>query len=96
MGAFTRVDVLFQAYFVAFLSAPPWECHAIPAIRMPAAQNKMASDFRGPDCRGTICAVARPALNSVWYQKWLIHLRHRPESGGAIVRQILTGIWQHA
>jgi len=27
----------------------------------------------------------------VWYQKWAIHLRHRPESGGAIARQILTG-----
>ena len=38
--------------------------------------------------RGT---VARAALNSVWYQKWWIHLRHRPESGGAILRQILQG-----
>ena len=36
------------------------------------------------------------ALNSVWYQKWWIHLRHRPESGGGIVRQILTGFWEYA
>ena len=47
--------------------------------------------FGGPDFAATVCAVARPSLNSVWYQKWLLHLRHRPESGGAIVRQILTG-----
>src|SRR5262249_30177307 len=47
--------------------------------------------FGGPDFAASITAVARPALNSVWYQKWWIHLRHRPESGGAIARQILTG-----
>ena len=47
--------------------------------------------FGGPDVAATLTAVARLALNSVWYQKWAIHLRHRPESGGAIVRQILTG-----
>ena len=45
----------------------------------------------GPDFAATLTAVARLALNSVWYQKWAIHLRHRPESGGAIVRQMLTG-----
>ncbi len=41
--------------------------------------------------RRSLTAVARLALNSVWYQKWAVHLRHRPESGGAIVRQMLTG-----
>jgi hypothetical protein len=27
----------------------------------------------------------------VWYQKWLIHLTHRPEAGGGVAHQILTG-----
>jgi len=27
----------------------------------------------------------------VWYQKWWVHLRHRPESGGAIVHLLKTG-----
>src|SRR6202000_2262786 len=36
-------------------------------------------------------AVARAAINSVWYQKWIVHLRHRPESGGGIVELIETG-----
>jgi hypothetical protein len=26
----------------------------------------------------------------VWYQKWIVHLRHRPESGGGIVHLIET------
>ena len=92
LGAFTRVDVLFQAYFVAFLC-----CSTLGIPRNPGdpyvsstKQNGFGT-FGGPDVAATLCAVARPALNSVWYQKWLLHLRHRPESGGAIVRQILTG-----
>lgn len=35
--------------------------------------------------------MAAEALKSVWYQKWWVHLRHRPESGGAIVSLIKTG-----
>jgi len=27
----------------------------------------------------------------VWYQKWLIHLTHRPEAGGGVLHQILSG-----
>lgn len=27
----------------------------------------------------------------MWYQKWLVHLTHRPESGGGVLHQILTG-----
>jgi hypothetical protein len=27
---------------------------------------------------------------AVWYQKWWVHLRHHPESGGAIVHFIKT------
>src|SRR5436190_18047349 len=44
-----------------------------------------------PDIAAALTAVAAEALKAVWYQKWYIHLRHRPESGGAILRQILTG-----
>jgi hypothetical protein len=36
-------------------------------------------------------AVARAAINAVWYQKWLVHLRHRPESGGGLVQLQKTG-----
>jgi len=92
LGAYTHLDVLFQAYFVAFLVL-----NTIGAPRNPGnpyvnstKQNGFGT-FGGPDVAATLTAVARLALNSVWYQKWWIHLRHRPESGGAIVRQILTG-----
>jgi hypothetical protein len=44
-----------------------------------------------PDIAATLTAVAREALNAVWYQKWYVHLRHRPESGGGIVYPIKIG-----
>ena len=44
-----------------------------------------------PDIASTMAAVASEALKSVWYQKWYIHLRHRPESGGALVYLAKTG-----
>jgi hypothetical protein len=37
------------------------------------------------DIAATLVAVAGKAVRETWYQKWWVHLRHRPESGGAIV-----------
>lgn len=91
-GTFTRQDVLFQAYFVAFLVLNSLHAPLNPGNPYVGStkQNGFGT-FGGPDIAATITAVARVALNSVWYQKWLVHLRHRPEAGGAIARQILTG-----
>jgi hypothetical protein len=91
-GTFTRQDVLFQAYFVAFLVMNTIGVPRNPGNPyVPSTKQNGFGTFGGPDVAATLTAVARLALNSVWYQKWWIHLRHRPESGGAIVRQILTG-----
>ena len=43
LGAYTRVDVLFQAYFVAFLVCATMGVPSIPAILTSPRQNKMAS-----------------------------------------------------
>ena len=93
LGAYTHVDVLFQAYFVAFLVLNTIGAPANPGNPYLAStkQNGFGT-FGGPDVAATLTAAARLALNNVWYQKWPIHLRHRPESGGAIVRQILSGL----
>ena len=45
-----------------------------------------------PDIAATLAAVAGEAIKAVWYQKWFVHLRHRPESGGAIVNLMKTGL----
>jgi hypothetical protein len=90
--AYTHVDVLFQAYFTALLVMGTM---GVPANSgspyVGSTKQNGFGTFGGPDFAATLPTAARLALNSVWYQKWWIHLRHRPESGGAIARQILTG-----
>lgn len=90
--SFTRVDVLYQAYFVASLILSGIGAPLNPGNPYVGStkQNGFGT-FGGPDIASSLGAAARLGLNSVWYQKWWVHLRHRPESGGAILRQILTG-----
>jgi hypothetical protein len=92
LGAYTHLDVLYQAYFTAYL--------VLNTIGVPLNPGNPYADsrtqngfgtFGQPDFAAMVAAIAGFALNCVWYHKWYVHLRHRPESGGAIVRQILTG-----
>jgi hypothetical protein len=86
------VDVLFQAYFTAFLvmaglKFPPNPGNPYNGSR---TQNGFGT-FGGPDYAATQGEIAARALNRVWFQKWLIHLTHRPEAGGGVLHQILSG-----
>ena len=47
--------------------------------------------FGGPDFARPLGEVATKALNAVWYQKWFVHLRRRPEAIGGVVHLIKTG-----
>jgi hypothetical protein len=86
LAAYTHVDVLYQAYFTAYL--------VLNSLNVPLnkgnpynndkTQNGFAT-FGQPDFASALGTAASAALKAVWYQKWFIHLRHRPESGGAIV-----------
>ena len=79
-----------QAYFTAYLvlntinggnSAP-----LNPGNPYNTSKTQNGSGTMGQlDIAATLTAVARETLNAVWYQKWFVHLRHCPESGGAIV-----------
>ncbi len=82
----------YQTFFTAYLVLGTLGAPVNPGNPYAGAtkQNGFGT-FGGPDFAATMAAAARLALNSVWYQKWWIHLRHRPESGGAIARQILSG-----
>ncbi len=39
-----------------------------------------------------LAQVAKYALSAVWYQKWVVHLRHRPEAGAGLVHLIKGGM----
>ena len=92
LAAFTHEDELYQAYFTAYLALKTFRIPANPTNPYAAYKAQQAfGTFGGPDIAATLAAVAKTALNAVWYQKWIVHLRHRPESGGGIVELMKTG-----
>ena len=96
LAAYTHVDVLYQAYFTAYLVLNTIN-GGNPAPLNPGNPYSGSKTQNGfgtmgqPDIAATLTAVASEALKAVWYQKWYVHLRHRPESGGGIVYLIKTG-----
>ena len=93
LAAYTHVDELYQAYFTAylvlsFLKTPPNP--GVPYVGS-RTQNGFGT-FAGPDIASVLAQVAKIALNAVWFQKWVVHLRHRPESGGGLVHLINSGV----
>jgi hypothetical protein len=92
LGAYTHVDVLYQAYFTAYLVLNTLGVPLNPGNPYVDSRTQNGfGTFGQPDFAAMVAAIAGFALNCVWYHKWYVHLRQRPESGGAIVRQILTG-----
>jgi len=90
IGQWVHVDVLFQAYFQAFL--------IIAGLNTPLDDgNPYKSNptqegfgtFGGPHIATVLCEVATRALKSVWYQKWFVHRRLRPEVHAARVHRTL-------
>lgn len=102
LGAYTHNDVLYEAYFIAFLVLQSLNGISCAVKDNPAPFNA-GNPYNGdptqngfstlgpPDIAATMAAVASEALKAVWYQKWYIHLRHRPEAGGALVYLAKTG-----
>jgi hypothetical protein len=98
LTSYTYDDVLYQAYFTALLVLRSGDVAANLNPGSPYAPGKAAAKtqngfntFGDPDFASLVGAVANEALKAVWYQKWFVHLRHRPESGGALVHLIATG-----
>jgi hypothetical protein len=96
LAAYTHEDVLYEAYFIASLVLNTINGPGKPPLNPgnPYIGSKTQNGFAtmgGPDITATLAAVAAEAIKNVWYQKWWVHLRHRPESGGAIVHLMKTG-----
>lgn len=92
LAAYTHDDVLYEAYFIAGLVMNTLAVPFNPGN--PYVGSKTQNGFAtlgAPDIAATLAAVAGAAIRAVWYQKWWVHLRHRPESGGAIVYLLKSG-----
>jgi hypothetical protein len=92
LAAYTHVDVLFQAYLTALLVAGTIGLPVNPGNPYVNSKSENGFDsFGDPDFTGTLCEIATRALHAVWYQKWMVHLRPRPEAAGGIVHLLKTG-----
>ena len=92
LAAWTHVDVLYQAYFVAYLVLNSIGAPVNPGSMYIHSKTQVGfATFGGPQFAGMLGEVACRALERSWFQKWFVHRRHRPESGGGIVELIKTG-----
>jgi hypothetical protein len=92
LAAYTHADVVYQAYLTACLVLNSLGTPLNPGN--PYVDSKTQNGFGTlgqPDIAATLAMVAGEALKAVWFQKWFVHLRHRPESGGALVYLTKTG-----
>ena len=98
LAQWVHMDVLFQAYFSAGVLL------LVPAAQggIGASLNRgnpyASSDtqdgfgtFGGPHIAALVAEVATRALKAVWYQKWYVHRRLRPEEFGGRAHIALTG-----
>jgi hypothetical protein len=92
LAEWVHVDALYQAYHQAaliLLSIAPVD-PGLPYTGS-ATQEGFAT-FGAPHVLSLVAEVATRALKAVWFEKWLVHRRLRPEAMGGLVHQTLSGI----
>jgi hypothetical protein len=91
MAAYTHVDLLHQAYFTAFMVLAGIGTPLNPGNPYNGSPTEHGfGTLGGPDGAGTVCEMATRALKNVWFHKWIVNLRMRPEEYGALVQANLT------
>jgi hypothetical protein len=86
LAAYTRVDVLYQGYFTAFLALAGLGAAPNPGNPyIGSLTQKAFGTLGGPDAAGTLAEMATRALKAAWFHKWIKDLRMRPEEYGALV-----------
>lgn len=91
MAEWVHVDALYQAYLQACLILMGQDTRTDPG--MPLTNSKTQLPFAqcgGPHILSLVTEVATRALKGVWYQKWFVHHRLRPEAFAGRVHNHLS------
>jgi hypothetical protein len=96
LGQYVHVDALYEAYLNACLilldAGAPVDPGNPYAQGRPDAKTQIGfGTFGGPHILSLLTEVATRALKAVWYQKWSVHRRLRPEECGGLVHLTLVG-----
>lgn len=92
LAQWVHVDALYQAYLQACLIMLEQGIRLDPGL--PLYNAKAQAGFAqcgGPHILSLVTEVATRALKAVWYQKWFVHHRLRPEEFGGRVHNHVTG-----
>jgi hypothetical protein len=96
LARFVQIDALYQAYLNACLIllgiGAPFDA-GMP-LRGSATQVGFA-EWGGPHILSLVSEVATRALKAVWYQKWFVHRRLRPEAYAGLVHNHMTAAASH-
>ena len=91
LGAWTHEDVLYQGYLIGLLVLGTLKAPVNPGSPYVGSRTQNGfCTFGGPDFAAAMGECASKALQKVWFQKWLVHLTHRPEAGGGVLHQNIT------
>jgi hypothetical protein len=92
IGEWVHIDVLFQAYFTAFLALVEMGAPVNPGNPyITSATQEGFGTFGGPYFATLVAEPATRSLQGVWYQKWFVHRRLRPEMFAGRVHMMKTG-----
>jgi hypothetical protein len=92
LAQWVHVDALYQAYHQAcliLLAIAPFD-RGNPYMRS-VCQDGFGT-FGGPHILSLVTEVATRALKAVWYQKWSVHRRLRPEAMAGLVHLTRSGL----
>jgi hypothetical protein len=92
LAEWVHIDALYQAYLHACLILMGQGTRVDPGL--PLADSLTQDGFAqcgGPHILSLVTEVATRALKAVWYQKWFIHNRLRPEEYGGRVHNRKIG-----
>jgi membrane-associated phospholipid phosphatase len=97
IGQWVHVDALYQAYLNACLilldSGAPFDPGNPYGPSHPDFKTQIGfGTFGGPHILSLVTEVATRALKAVWYQKWFVHRRLRPEEYGGLIQVKLEGV----
>src|SRR5215216_91402 len=90
LAHYVHLDALYQAYLGACLIlSDDKNVHFDEKLPLTKSETQAGfGTFGGPHILSLVTEVATRALKAIWYQKWFVHRRLRPEAfGGLIHRQ---------
>ncbi|HZP41079.1 MAG TPA: vanadium-dependent haloperoxidase [Candidatus Binatia bacterium] len=92
LAAWVHGDALYQAYLNACLVLLALGAPLDPGLPPRRSRNQDGFvEFGAPHVLSLVTEVATRALKAVWFEKWFVHRRLRPEEFGGRVHNLLTG-----